>query len=84
MTPKYFKGPFSSSGFKTGACQINPFSKSSYFETGRIDHSGFEIGEVVWLPPSFKTGVTPSFGLVIWLERILGTNTSLSIVNIMI
>jgi hypothetical protein len=59
------EGPFGSSGFKTGACQIDPFSKSGDFETGRIDHSGFEIGEVVRLPPGFKTGVTPSFGSLI-------------------
>jgi hypothetical protein len=61
-------GPFGSSGFKTGACQIDP-SKSGDFETGRIDHSGFEIGEVVRVPPGFKTGVTPSFGSVIWLAE---------------
>jgi hypothetical protein len=46
VTPKNL-GPFGSSGFKTGACQIDPFSKSGDFETGRIDHSGFEIGKVV-------------------------------------
>jgi hypothetical protein len=63
------QGPFGSSGFKTGACQIDPFSKSGDFETGRIDHSGFEIGEVVQLPPGFKTGVTPSFSSLIWLAE---------------
>jgi hypothetical protein len=56
-------GPFGSSGFKTGACQIDPFSKSGDFETGRIDHSGFEIGEVVRLVPRFQNWCDTKFWL---------------------
>ena len=36
---------------------------------GNAIHSGFEIGEVVRLPPGFKTGVTPSFGSLTWLAE---------------
>jgi hypothetical protein len=36
------------------AHQIAHFSKTGDFKTGRNGHSGFEIGEVVHMPPSFK------------------------------